>query len=61
MMSFEQKLLGSVKVTLRLWAAGWEDFVLLETLKQGKFNEGLEIVVNKGVCGGIDNPVSNSG
>lgn len=58
MMSVKQSMLGSVKVTLRHWAAGWEDFILLETLKQGKFNEGSEIVVNKGACEGIYHPDS---
>lgn len=35
--------------------------MLLETLKQGKFNGGLGIVVNKVRCDGIENPDSNLG
>lgn len=35
--------------------------MLLETLKQGKFNTGLETVVNNVGCDDKENPDSNSG
>lgn len=35
--------------------------MLLETLKQEKFNEGLKIVVNKGAHEGVNSPDLNSG